>query len=183
MLDTLDYPTIEPVSLEEVKQFLRIEHDAEDGLIASLIQAARQLCEATVRRRLIRQRLRLVSDDLHAVHRLPAGPVRQVETVAVIDAAGMSEILPESAYVISGDRLACLKTWPAPRRPVGSFRVDYEVGYGDTPDAVPQALRHGIRMLVAHWYENREAVQDLAQPTVLPMGVAALWAPFRSFRL
>lgn len=183
MLDTLEYPAIEPVSLEEAKQFLRIDHDAEDSLIQGLIQAARQLCEATVRRRLIRQRLRLVSDDLHAVHRLPAGPVRQVETVAVIDAAGMAEILPESAYVISGDRLACLKVWPAPRRPVGSFRVDYEVGYGDIPDAVPQALRQGIRMLVAHWYENREAVQSLAQPTVLPMGVAALWAPFRPIRL
>ncbi|MFD2264339.1 head-tail connector protein [Lacibacterium aquatile] len=183
MLETIEFPAIEPVSLADAKAYLRIEHDAEDGLIESLIQAARQLCEVTVRKRLIRQRLRLVSDDLYAVHRLPAGPVRQVETVAVINVAGITEVLPEADYIVSGDRLACVTRWPNPRRPVGSFRVDYEVGFGEAPEDVPQPLRQGIRMLVAHWYEHREAVQTVAQPTVLPMGVAALWAPFRPVRL
>lgn len=183
MLDVLEGPAVEPVSLAEVKAFLRLEHDEEDGLLSALIRAARQFCESSVRRRLIRQRLRLVSDDLYPVHRLPAGPVQRVEQVVLMDAQGRADVLPEAAYVVSGDRLASLTRWPEPRRPVGGFRVDYQVGYGETPEDVPEPLRQGIRMLVAHWYENREAVQDIGQSAMMPLGVAALWAAFRPVRL
>lgn len=37
-----------PVSLTEAKLFLRVEHGAEDGLIGTLIQAARLRVEAAV---------------------------------------------------------------------------------------------------------------------------------------
>lgn len=36
-------PAIEPISVEETKIFLRVEHDDEDQLIAALIAGARSL--------------------------------------------------------------------------------------------------------------------------------------------
>lgn len=37
-----------PVTLAEARQFLRVEHDAEDGLIQTLIEAAQARVEADI---------------------------------------------------------------------------------------------------------------------------------------
>jgi uncharacterized phiE125 gp8 family phage protein len=44
---------------------------------------------------------------------------------------------------------------------------------------VPDALRHAIRMLVAHWYENRGLAAIGGNVAMLPAGVGALVAPYR----
>src|SRR5262245_4208973 len=49
-------PTIEPISLEETKTFLRVEHDDENQLIAALIAGARNHIEAQTQTALKRWR-------------------------------------------------------------------------------------------------------------------------------
>jgi len=41
---------------------------------------------------------------------------------------------------------------------------------------VPQMVKHSIKMLVSHWYTNREAV-DRAGAKDVPLGVYDLLAP------
>ena len=53
-------PVAEPLSLEDAKLFLRVEHDADDERIASLIAAARGEIELATRRVLMTQTWRLV---------------------------------------------------------------------------------------------------------------------------
>ena len=36
------FPVIEPVTFAELKNYLRLDHDGEDGLLASLMHAARE---------------------------------------------------------------------------------------------------------------------------------------------
>ena len=49
-------------------------------------------------------------------------------------------------------------------------------------DPLPPALHHAILMLVAHFFENAEAVSDV-QAFVTPLGVTRLIAPYRSITL
>ena len=56
------------------------------------------------------------------------------------------------------------------------------VGYGDGALEVPEPLRQAIRLLVAHWYENR-GLAAIGTVTVLPSTVGALLAPYRMLSL
>jgi uncharacterized phiE125 gp8 family phage protein len=61
------------------------------------------------------------------------------------------------------------------------LRVRYVAGYAEDHTGVPQPLRHALRLLLAHWYANREAVSagDLKE---LPVAVDALISPYRNWR-
>ena len=44
---------------------------------------------------------------------------------------------------------------------------------------MPDALRQALRMLVAHWYENRGLAAIGGNVAMLPAGLSALVAPYR----
>jgi len=69
------------------------------------------------------------------------------------------------------------QSWPGTTlRPHNGICVTYVAGYGDAAADVPQKIRQALYLLIAHFYENREAVvigQGFT-PTVVPMAVEAL---------
>jgi hypothetical protein len=63
--------------------------------------------------------------------------------------------------------------WPTiVNRDFGAIRIDFTAGYGATANTVPVALRQAIKDIVAHWYENREAVGESMQAP--PMKTTAI---------
>jgi uncharacterized phiE125 gp8 family phage protein len=68
---------------------------------------------------------------------------------------------------------------PAAGRSVAGIELDVELGFGPLATDVPDALLHVIRLLVAHWYENRGVAATGAGVAMLPAGVQALIAPYR----
>jgi uncharacterized phiE125 gp8 family phage protein len=46
----IEPPASEPLSLAEAKNYLRVQHDADDALIAAMISAARMQAESRTRR-------------------------------------------------------------------------------------------------------------------------------------
>jgi uncharacterized phiE125 gp8 family phage protein len=71
---------------------------------------------------------------------------------------------------------------PQPGRLAAGIELDVTVGYGDAATDVPEPLRQAVRLLVAHWYENR-GLAAIGTVTVLPTTVAALIAPYRMLSL
>lgn len=63
-----------------------------------------------------------------------------------------------------------------------ALRVAYVAGYGTNAADVPAPIRHAILMLVGHWFANREAIAVGVAPSVVPLGVEALLAPYRRVR-
>ena len=79
-------PPIEPVSLATAKEFLRIDGNHEDGLIADLIKAARERAEFMGRLSLIMRR-RAYSSARVSTGRLVVhhSPLKHIHKVSIID--------------------------------------------------------------------------------------------------
>ncbi|MCW2307895.1 head-tail connector protein [Rhodobium gokarnense] len=178
-------PADEPVSLSEVKDHLRLDEDADDALVESLIAAARAHVERVTNRRLMTQEWRLQFDAVRDDGRLDlaVSPVLSVDAVRVYDRDGTPSVIDEDAYeadiVSVPARIAFAEGLPRPGRRLGGIEVDVTAGYGAAATEVPAPLRHAVKMLVAHWYEQRQAATDDAAMVMVPLGFSALVAPYR----
>lgn len=184
-------PAVEPITLDEAKAYLRVDSTAEDGLIQSLITAARLHTETLTGRALITQSWRLVLDDwpLGNVLIIPLGSLQQVTELRVYEDEDVLVIIAPTEYLVETigvpARLAMRghQSWPKPGRPIGGIEIDITVGYGDLADDVPRSLRQAILQIVAHWFVNREAVGLGVGAVHVPVTVDALIAPHRAVRL
>jgi uncharacterized phiE125 gp8 family phage protein len=196
-------PAVSPVSLDEAKAHLRVDHGDDDALIQSLIDAATQHLDGPagwLGRALIKQRLEMRLDFFIHWHRdcssgeiaLPCPPLLGNVAMIYVDAAGAEQTLDPSVYSIvgSGGRstarlaLAYGQSWPSPRYQREAVRIQFDAGYGEARAAVPAPIRQAILLHVGALYEQREAVtlsNTAAAAIVLPMAYEALLSPFRVF--
>lgn len=186
----LSGPAVEPVALDEAKAYLRVEHADDDDVISALIAGARVHVEAQTRRALITQSWRLVRDswpDDGRISVLPV-PLRTLTAARVYRLDGSTQAIDTAAFTLDAAAAPAVLSFtsgalPAPGRVIAGIELDVEVGYGDTPADVPEALRQAIRVLVAHWYENRGLIALGENVAVLPQTVAPLLAPYRVLSL
>ncbi len=184
----LSGPAAEPVTLAQAKAHLRVEHDDDDDIIAALIAGSRIHVETQTRRALITQSWRLTRDvwpESGFVAVLPV-PLVALDAARVYRADGTMQAIDVAAFTLdsaaSPARLGFTRgALPIPERPFAGIEIDVTCGYGDEGDDVPEPLRQAIRLLVAHWYENRGLVSE--EIAVLPQTVAALIAPYRVLAL
>jgi uncharacterized phiE125 gp8 family phage protein len=183
----LTAPSVEPVTLDEAKAFLRVEINDDDETIAALVAGARIHIEAQTRRALITQGWRLSADAWPDEGRLfvrPA-PLQSLDAARVYDAGNVAHDVDTQAFVVDrANSTLIFAPWAlaAPGRLAAGIELDVTVGYGDAAIDVPEALRQAIRLLAAHWYENR-GLAAVGTVTVLPSTVGALIAPYRVMSL
>jgi uncharacterized phiE125 gp8 family phage protein len=179
---------VEPVSVAEARQHLRIGHESEDALIAGLIRAARQEVEQTTATAMINQTWRLVLDDWPRQETvlLRRTPVREMLSVTIFDADGAGSVLAPEHYQLDGTsapaRLHFAKR-PPPGLALNGIEIDFAAGYGEAGTDVPDLLKRAMLMLVAHWYEFRGAFGPDSQPVSVPDEYRRLVAAWRTPRL
>jgi uncharacterized phiE125 gp8 family phage protein len=181
-------PSVEPLSLDEAKTFLRVEHSDDDQLIAALIIGARMHVEAQAQTALISQTWRMSFNcwPHHGRIVVRPGPLKALGAARIYDAHGQAQTVEPRAFVadLAASALAFLPwTMPLPGRIAAGIELDVVIGFGEDPADVPEPLRQAIRLLVAHWYENRGLVNGGGQSTVLPSTVAALISTYRGLSL
>jgi uncharacterized phiE125 gp8 family phage protein len=184
----LTAPAAEPLSLDDAKAFLRVEHDDDDAVIAALVASARHHVEALTRCGLLTQTWRLVLDRWPDNGRIRPrlGPLRALEAARVFDGANEARALDADMFVI--DRAAgaiAAPGWslPPPGRSSAGIELDLSIGFGATANDVPPVLLQAIRTLVAHWYENRGLVAIGASVAMMPGSVNAMIASYRVLSL
>ncbi len=167
-LTLVQAPAVEPITLDEAKAQCRVELDfaADDTLLESYIVAARRYCEGLQNRAYITQTWELAISawpDRDFI-RVPLPPLQSVEGVLYYDVDGAEHTLDAGDYIVDTRRqpgrivLAHGKAWPSRLlRPANGIVIQFTAGYGDEAADVPQEIRHAMLLLIAHWYENREA--------------------------
>lgn len=196
-------PLHEPCSVDDLKAHMRVDGDVEYGLIQSLITAAREHIEDVLHRTLMPCEWELQFDAWPpTAFELPmAAPLRSVTSITYVDEAGSTSTWSASNYLADTacepGRVVMRRTASAPAvvlRETGGVSVRYVAGYADlltasstaediaaARNAVPEPFRVALKLMVAHLFENREAVVVGAglTPAQIPLGVDALLWPRR----
>lgn len=167
-------PATEPVTLAEVKSYLRLnDADAQDALITDLIITARLIAEEHTDKSLITQSWRISYDDAApAVVPLPHGPVQAITHVKSIDKAGNETTIDAASYHINSAEHLCFDRAPSAHQ----IRITYTAGFGDNAEDVPADLRQGMLLHIAHLYEHRDSLTP-------PIAAQLSYAYHREFRL
>ncbi|KRA55784.1 head-tail connector protein [Devosia sp. Root635] len=180
-------PAEEPVSLVEAKAFLKVDDTAEDGLITTLIGAARLHVEGVTARALLAQSWRVVLDGwpVDRQVKLPVTPFMAVTEITAHDADGAAHDVPLAQFLSEPDRLllpADVAGMPGLRERQG-IEIDYVAGFGTEPEDVPADLRQGLLMLIGYWFEHRDAVIVAGSGAVVPSGFERLVGGYKRVRL
>ncbi len=184
-------PTGKLLSVEEAKTHARVDTDDDDIYIDSLIAAATNWVQQYTNRVLITQTLEGYADAVPPDNdfRLIPAPI-QTATGFEIDSyttADLKVLFAATSYRVDmvGSRVhlnwGC--TWPTGGlRSYDAFYVKWTAGYGAS-SAVPDGLKHAMRLLISLWYENREPLSELTLSDELKFSVTDLLRPYKVFLL
>lgn len=180
-------PSGHPLGLGEAKFQLRLDFDDtdQDAHVQRLIASAHRHVENALGYPILRQ-----TRETHyrgfpcGTLKLDGGASPEVTSITYFDDAGGEQTLATTDYIL--DAVAkrpeiwrpANVSWPSvPRRP-GAVKVTWEAGWEEADD-VPEDMLHAMRLLIAHWDQNREGVIVGTISSEVQAGVEALLRPFR----
>lgn len=173
-------PVSNPVTLQEVKEHMRVWFSDDDVYIAALLDAAVSHLDGykgTLNRCIVSQTWR--TSHRHFCREMET---LFTDTTAVVlkyyDVDNVLQTVDDANYQVYADYIRLNRSFVIPA--VYSDRDDAVLmesthGY----ETVPETLKLAIKILVTHWYRNRAPVSFGGAPTKIPHSIDALVAPHR----
>lgn len=163
----------EVLTLQQAKDHLRVTHSDEDDEIAAFLTAAQQFVERHTSRNLVLATFYLFRDRFPAGRQpqlLPLGQLADVIEITYLDSSGATVTVNEAA-IDSGYRVNTHQEpgsiqpnwgeiWPSQRIDTGSVRYKFTAGAA-TAAAADETAVEAVRLMLGHFYENREEVSEL----------------------
>ena len=175
-------PTEEPLSVKEVKLFLKEEQETNNALIKNMIVGARKICEAKTNRRLVTQTITLYLDEFPDDEiEIQGSPIQSITHVKYYDTDNALQTLDSSNYQIDTTTeparfdISYSGTFPSTYDRFGAAQITFVAGYG-LGISVPDNIKQAMYLMIGHWYENREDVVVGRQVNEVPMASEALLA-------
>jgi uncharacterized phiE125 gp8 family phage protein len=183
-------PATEPLTLTEARAHLRVDYTDEDDLISSLIAAARDYCQVRTNRQFITATYKLSMDQFpfgECIEQydilIPRPPLVSISSITYLDFGGVTQTVPTNIYRVDTNRepgrasLEFSQSWPGARQLSNSINVQFVAGYG-AASTVPEGIKVAMKLLIGHWFANREAVNIGSIATIIPVSVDAILATY-----
>lgn len=171
------------LSLDIVKDHLRVDHSDEDLLIAAYLRGAIAWVENYTGKLLSRRYVTKYPPCFGSRIELLAGPDPDDISISYLDPDGTRRTLVNADWRLIDDHVpyvlpAVNGQWPTTGMP-SAITLRFVAGYGD--DEVPDDLVQAVLLLVGYFYGHREAsIESVIDGTQgVPAGVKALVYPYR----
>lgn len=202
-ISVVQEPAQEPVTLQEVKEYLRIEDSTDERVIRPFIEAARRVAEEHLGRTLVSTTYRQFIDSLDELEDplwegvrqgpylnyyknyivLAKGPVTSVTHVKTYNDNDEATTFAASKYYVDNAReparivLRQGETLPSALRVANAIEIEYVAGYSSIY-SVPEPIRLGILQHIAHLYEHRGDMGNYLEARLIPTMIRTLYAPY-----
>lgn len=154
------------ITLDHLKQHLRLTHSLEDYYLEELIRVATDSLECYVQRTFLYKTFRIISTlsmdggaRLHKIH-LSFPPLVMIKSVRDISCVEKPQVIKR--YILS----------PSTSKPSLSvmggrlIEVIYGTGYGKSSNDIPSPIRHSITMMAATMYDKRVDAEESLTPVL-----------------
>jgi len=186
--DVTTATTSQIVSTADLKAFLRVEHSEEDTLIEAMRDAAVLHIENVTNTRLGDRIVLITYEEVYSKFEIPIGPVSgtgfllSYRTGPTTTTTLTQDIDYYLDYLRNPAQVELINVPSAYDYTFSKLNVTATVGYIES--AVPEAMVHAIKLLVAHMYELRQPEIVGTITTQVKLGLDALLNPYRivSFR-
>ena len=172
-------PSIEPITTSDMKDHIKVDISDDDDLIDTYTSSARQYVEDIMGRQFISATWTLYYDSFPTVITVPRPPLQSVTSIQYYDTDGVLQTLSSAIYTADTTSQpgriveAYSQVWPSTRDIPNAVIVTVVAGYGATAADVPAKIKQAIKLMVGHWYENREQTQIIDMKE-LPKAVESL---------
>ncbi len=177
-------PANEPITLADAKNHCRIDVSTDDAAVTSMIVAAREMVENDTGRRIVTQTWDMYLDRFPIGFRdmrCPWGPWQSISSIKYIDLSGTQQTWGSTHYGLDSTSfepriyLQWADIYPVPRPIQNAIVIRHVSGY----TSPPESLKHAIRVLVAHWYDQARSMSSGLEIKSVPKAYESLIAPYR----